>query len=244
MLFLDCSAKGRDTIQMATYDPEFKHWVTSVLAQYPNLDLDNVCFSVRKDKGGWGMCGPWYGSNSYTILYPARMVQGVIKTTDRWSLLHELGHVQNHKKLSFLGNSYTKPNFLVEPMIGLCSVLALMCMKDDIVQDSVTAVIVSIPLLGLTTIVGTTFGYTLKNLLQRFDECCADTFACQQADKDALIQRYQQFKKDGQIYDYWHPNWIERTVHKMRTDFAHPGYYDRAAKCEKYLHKRFNIQVI
>lgn len=242
MPFFDCLADGGHKIQMAVHDPQFKNWVTSVLAKYPNIDLDKVCFRAC-DKYGWAMHGTWYIEDRYTITYPRRMSQGIIEERDEAILFHELGHVHNHKQFPFLSNPYTNPKFLVKPMIALCSVLALMCMKNDIMQDAATAVIVPIPLLVLTTGAGIALGYALKNMYKRFDEYYADTFECQHVHKEALIKDYQWSKDCARTYESLYPNLLVRTLHKMRTDFAHPTYQDRAEKCAKYLHKRFNVRM-
>lgn len=226
----------------------FENWLEKIKQKYPDIvDWSKIKF-VCSPIGGWCM---WYDIDKDTygqifIGVPWAKYEGLssFSDDDEFALLHEIGHVRNHK--SFLGKCLWKRytniprNFSAATVAATYFVLSnsySMIGKIPKIEDNTAASIG----LSVLAVCGLTFGMKkiLKPIYARFDEVWADRFACQNASKSALIAGYDLFIKHGSMQNRWHENFLQR----WKQGFAHPHSNDRALNVAQAFYQRFGQDI-
>jgi len=236
--------------------PMAYEWYQKMIAKYPQAGLDKVLFVVALGDG-WFMSS--LQDNTLFIACPFKSLKQEFTAEDEWALLHEAGHVKNHKAWSF----FYKPKKLTMPvasgLTGVALLLSGVCGYENIkqlpyIKDSKIAVagVSAVAVYGLYKMIKKIGG----QVILRIDERSADKFALQQGDKNAQLEEINFFTKlienEQKSIDV-----LKKTtgntkignslITLIRKIFIlldpHPTHEARIVSIKKTLQQRFNLSV-
>ena len=249
LLFTDETGKTFNIFNIPLFK-NFLDWIEEIKKKHPTIDFDNMSWVISKQD--WGVSYKKFPNEIIMYCPLSSVLKGMI-SADEAILLHEMGHVENHKKYPFLrhANSFAIRNnkklFIAGIAALYTSSITINCMLannklslvDYYKYNSVIAK-VALAILG---------AHTIHMVGGNIDERMADNFACKHSDKKTLIgwknyfvdsslKETQNIKKDTDTLPYGLKtlgNYLALGLRKIAylTFDEHPLTESRIAKIEK-----------